>query len=407
MASEWKKSKFVGVRYRERAGKKNGIRLDKYFVLNYKVGGKVINEAVGWESQGWTAEKAFNLLAIIRANIKTGSGPRSLKEMREQNERQEAAAVREREDAAKAEITFSEFWDKEYWPSQGSKTARTRETEDGYYRKWIAPALGDIPLAHIDAAKLDALKMRLVQDGKSPGTILKVLGLIRQVWNHAVARDILQIPCPVRRVKVPKKDAARQRFLTTEEATKLLQALRKRSQGVHDEALLALFCGLRAGEIFNLTVADCNFEAKTIFLRDTKSGKNRFAYMTTEVENMLTLRTQGKAQQDLLFPAEGGKVRQWVSQTFDRVVAELAFNEGITDARQRVVFHTLRHTYASWLAQRGTPLYEVAKLMGHSSIRMTERYSHLAPDTVRRAAMSLEGILEQKPGKVVRFKREA
>lgn len=407
MASAWTKTKFVGVRYREREGKKNGIRLDKYFALNYKVAGKVINEAVGWESEGWSAEKAFKLLAIIRENIKTGAGPQTLKEMREENERQEAAAARSREAAAKAEITFSEFWDKEYLPSQTGKTARTRETEDGYYRKWIAPTLGDIPLTRIDAAKLDALKTRLVQDGKSPGTIQKVLGLVRQVWNHAMARDVLQTPCPVSRVKIPRRDAARQRFLTQEEARKLLQALRVRSQGVHDEALLALLCGLRAGEIFNLTVADCDFSAKTIFLRDTKSGKNRFAYMTAETENMLTVRVQGKGQQDLIFPAEGGKVRQWVSQTFDRVVTELGFNEGIADARQRVVFHTLRHTFASWLVQRGTPLYEVAKLMGHSTIRMTERYSHLAPDTVRRAAMNLEGILEQEPGKVISFKRGA
>jgi len=59
-----------------------------------------------------------------------------------------------------------------------------------------------------------------------------------------------------------------------------------------------------------------------------------------------------------------------------------------------MVIHTLRHTFASWLVQRGTPLYTVSKLMGHSSIKMTERYAHLAPDTQRAAAMDLEGILK-------------
>jgi integrase len=85
-------------------------------------------------------------------------------------------------------------------------------------------------------------------------------------------------------------------------------------------------------------------------------------------------------------------------------VAELGFNKGITDARQKLVFHSLRHTFASWLVQRGTPIYEVAKLLGHSTVRMTERYSHLAPDTVRQAALGLGGILDKKPGTVLPFK---
>jgi integrase len=76
-------------------------------------------------------------------------------------------------------------------------------------------------------------------------------------------------------------------------------------------------------------------------------------------------------------------------------VKDLALNEGISDNRQKVVIHTTRHTFASWLVQKGTPLYTVSKLMGHSSIRMTERYAHLAPDTQRAAAMELEGIFRQ------------
>ncbi len=67
----------------------------------------------------------------------------------------------------------------------------------------------------------------------------------------------------------------------------------------------------------------------------------------------------------------------------------------IKDARQKVVFHTLRHTFASWLVEKGVPLYNVAKLMGHSTIDMTQRYSHLAPDSLRSAAMCLSNEISQ------------
>jgi site-specific recombinase XerD len=69
---------------------------------------------------------------------------------------------------------------------------------------------------------------------------------------------------------------------------------------------------------------------------------------------------------------------------------ELGFNAGVTDRRQRVVFHTLRHTFASWLVQNGTDLYTVSKLLGHSDISMTQRYSHLSDDTLQRAVKNLE-----------------
>jgi integrase len=71
-------------------------------------------------------------------------------------------------------------------------------------------------------------------------------------------------------------------------------------------------------------------------------------------------------------------------------------NDGIIDRRRKVVFHTLRHTFASWLVQMGTPLYAVSRLLGHSDLKMTMRYAHLAPETQRAAAMELEGILQGK-----------
>mgnify|MGYP000530601566 CR=1 FL=1 len=81
---------------------------------------------------------------------------------------------------------------------------------------------------------------------------------------------------------------------------------------------------------------------------------------------------------------KGGKITE-ISNSFSRAVKQLGFNDGITDTRQRVTFHTLRHTFASWLAIEGTPILTIKELLGHKTLAMTERYSHLIPDAKKEA----------------------
>lgn len=97
-------------------------------------------------------------------------------------------------------------------------------------------------------------------------------------------------------------------------------------------------------------------------------------------------------QEGYIFKARnGGKITD-LSDTFQRTVDKLGFNDGITDPRQKVVFHTLRHTYASWLVMKGVDLYTTQKLMGHKSNQMTQRYAHLAPGYLEKAVNSLDSI---------------
>lgn len=154
------------------------------------------------------------------------------------------------------------------------------------------------------------------------------------------------------------------RFLSQEQAKELLHALKLRSQDVYDEALLSILCGPRAGEIYNLTWGDIDLKNGTVFIRDLKNTRNRYAFISEDVEARLKRRYQEQATTDLIFPTYNGKPRMWVSDTL-------------------------------WLVQQGTPLHTVAELMDHSTIEMTRRYSHLAPDTLRKAAFSLQGHLSE------------
>lgn len=385
---------YPGVRYRDHATRKHGIKPDRYFFIRYKLDGKDKEEGVGWASAGMTAEKANKILAEIRENLRKGTGPRTLEEQREQNEAKRLAEEKAREEAERRNVPFGDFFDKQYMPVQEArKVSGSIVAEKNLYKKWIKPILKNVSLPDISVAHIEKLTVSMKKAGKSPATIKYAIAVISQVWNFARDREIVDKESPTRRIKKPKLDNKRVRFLTEQEARQLLDALWKRSVDVHDITLFSLFCGARASEIFGLQWADIDLERGTIYLRDTKSKVSRHAYITQEMREVLTRRHEGQSRNQLVFPSTKGTEITRISNTFDIVIGELGFNEGVEDTRQKVVFHTLRHTFASWLAQRGVPLYTIAKLTGHSELRMVERYAHLAPDGVKEAAMMLEGAI--------------
>ena len=411
MAVTWHKTGFLGVRYRKHSSRKNGVEFDRCYSIRYKIDGKDKEEVVGWGSEGTTPETAFLDLAKIRENIRKGIAPQSLAAIRRQNEQQaeeEAKALRLQEKAA---ITFSDFWDSEYFPeAKLEKRPTTMESEYWLFSKWIKPQLGNIPLQKIGVLQVKELSLHAQEAGKSAATVRYILAVVSQVWRKASQQGLVDGENPVSKVKKPRKDNRRMRFLSPEEANRLLEALEPRSMDVYDAATLSLFSGLRAGEIHALTWGDIDWTNGTIFVRDPKNKNNRHAFISNEVKKMLERRMDKQAKTALIFPATNGKVRRWVSDTFARVVDALGFNDTgafatnkvgekvpikIQDDRQRVVFHTLRHTFASWLVQGGTPLYTVGELMGHTTLEMTRRYSHLAPSSLKEAAFSLQGKLEE------------
>ena len=404
MARHYIKTAFVGVRYREHESRKHGVRPDRYFFVRYKLDGKDKEEGLGWSSQGWTAQKAAEKLAKLKEAQRTGEGAITLAQKRQQaaaarHAEAEARAVEEREN-----ITLAQAWEKYLPVAQANKAVHTAYAEEAAYRLWLSPTLANKPLRDIKPIHLERIKKAMTEAGRSAQTIRHVLAALRQVFNFAKRHGLYAGDNPVSLVKKPSADARRLRFLTHEEADRLLAALAERESNVHDMALLALHCGLRAGEIFSLTWGDVDMERGVLILRDTKSGKTRAAYMTEAVAAMLA-DMERRGHNDLVFlSANGGRIVQ-ITETFNRVVAALGFNNGVTDPRQKVVFHTLRHTFASWLVEQGVDLYSVKELMGHGTLAMTERYSHLSPDKLRRAVKTLEAGMDaaKARGKVVKI----
>ena len=100
-------------------------------------------------------------------------------------------------------------------------------------------------------------------------------------------------------------------------------------------------------------------------------------------------RQGGKGGERVFPPVAGGAERSHLSAQFAKLVGELGFNDGIEDTRHKIVFHSLRHTFASWLALAGTDIYRIKTLMRHRNIQMTMRYAHLIPDATREAVHKL------------------
>lgn len=396
MAVEWHTTKYPGVRYREHKARKNGVGFDRCFSIRYKIDGKDKEEAVGWGTEGMTAEKATKILGEIKENIRLGGGPQSLREKREIG--QEKARL-EKEQAQRRKLqakTFSEFWEETYWPEAGlSKKKNSTRTELGLYKIWLQPEIGDMPLHELEAKRLQAVINKAKMVGRSARTLQYMMAVVSQVWNLAVRDKIVQGEAPTKGVNLPKINNKRTEFLTPERASQLLAVLKKRSPDMHDEALLSMSSGLRSGEIHTLCWGDVDDENRLLLIRDAKNGEDRRAPITAQVRQMLKSRYNGQGKNELIFPATNGKQRQLVSATFRKVVKELGFNDGVTDSKQRICFHSLRHTAASWATQEGSSPYEVKELLGHKSLAMVTRYSHLAPDAMKKVASHLEDKLSE------------
>lgn len=395
---------YPGVRYQKHKTRKHGIGPDKYFMIRYQHQGKRKEEGLGWASEGWSAKKAADELARIREAQRTGRGAQSLNEAREiARQEKEADAERLKDEELKA-ITFSEFWDKEYFPScQAEKKPLSWQAEESWFKNWIQPGIGNKRLADVSQIDIERIKSTMDKAKLSPRSIQYCLAVIRQVFNEAARRRRFRGENPAKMVKVSLGDNKRVGFLTQEKAAELLAELKNRSLQLHDIALLALHCGLRESEVFSLTWDCVDFEQGSLFIKETKGKKNRHAFMTTDVKKMLMARYQGIDSGFVFLDRNGSRIQR-ISASFFRAVDALGLNRGVTDRRQKVVFHTLRHTFASWLVQGGEPLYTVSKLLGHSTTAMTERYSHLAPDNMRGAVERMEANLnEVKNGKVLRF----
>jgi integrase len=396
--SQYQSTKFPGVRTREHAARKHGIKPDRYFLIRYQADGKRKEEGLGWASEGWTAEKAALKLAELKQAAKTGQGETRLSEKRKAKRKAEQEAAAQKVERERRAITYRQYFTEHYLPEiERDKSRIAVRDETSVHKNSILPNIGDIPLVQIGEDELKRITRSMDAAGRAPRTIQLALAFVRMVINHAMRSRYHAGPNPVSimpRNSRPKVENRRLRFFSHAEAEKMLNLLEGKSRDVHDMTLLSLYCGLRAGEVFNLTWQHVDLAHRHVTLTETKGGKDRTVPMPERVFEMFRSRKEGFGDA-LVFPDSKGRKRDRMSKTFDRAVDELGLNAGVSDSKSRLVFHSCRHTCASWLVQAGVPLITVKEILGHSTIALTERYSHLAPDGTRAALRVMEQALQK------------
>ena len=179
-----------------------------------------------------------------------------------------------------------------------------------------------------------------------------------------------------------------------------MPALRVKSERVYAMSMMSLYSGLRFAEVAGLKWKDLNFETGKISVMG-KGGKPRTVPLHPILEEMLLeMQKNYTKNTDIIFSDYRGNVTGKLSRTFWIVLKELGLNKGIEEKRDKLDFHSFRHTYATRLAELGTPLTVLRDLLGHADLQMVSRYAHVMPgsadEAVRRLRRPTQKVIQMK-----------
>jgi integrase len=308
----------------------------------------------------WTREDAENALAAIVLKLEQPKAPASGLTLSQAAERYLAAKARKRSVANDRRIL-------EHFKTEFGKDTALTEITASRISEYRAKRLG-VKLGH-SAQPL------------SPAAVNRPLALLRHLLR--LACDEWEVLPAVPKIRLEKESQGRLRWLMPEEASNLLEKCRTQNNpNLADLAELALYTGMRQGELLGLTWDRVDRARGVVLLERTKSGRRREVPLNGPADAILARRAPDAASDALVFGTQS-----WY--TFRGHWTAAVNAAGLEDFR----FHDLRHTFASWAVQRGATLPELKDLLGHSSLAMVMRYAHLSPEHLRSAVARLDTVL--------------
>lgn len=293
-------------------------------------------------------------------------------------------------------------------PKKTAGTHRFAKTMCDRFVNWLGDD-ADLPLDQIPTSRVTEYQASLINGDAAVNTVTAAVWRVGTVFRWHRDREIrdaqeqkrvaraLHVPLDPDSVSTARTH--RTRCLTEGEAERLLAACPGR---LLCPVAIGLFAGLRIDEVMHLRPSfDIDLKLGLLTVQEQpgwrpKSGKRRFVPIAAPLRPLLEQHLARYASEEWLVPmlGDGSRPQNPNSFTthFKRIIADAELVAGRKDPRG-VVFHTLRHTFASWLAERGVDLYTISQLLGNSLKQVEMTYAHLSPDFKAAAISKLAGVV--------------
>lgn len=372
----------------------------KSYYVRYRIRGKQTRYMIGRTTE-FTPAQARDAARTALAGINLGSDP-----------------LETRKPIKKAK-TFGQFIDDDYSPwvtthrkAAASTLARIRKNFAEHWNKPLTDVTGWI------VEKWRQQRLNHPTKAAKPATVNRDLNALKAALAKAVEWELLELH-PLTKVKLSKIDSdAVVRYLAPTERSDLLAALDQRERSKRAErvkgnawrrerryaempdlnaqafvdhlkptVIVSLNTGLRQGELLSLTWGDVDLpgQSLTVHGANAKSGKTRHVPLNSQALNALAQwRQQAPEKQQLVFPGPGGKRMVDVKSAWSRLLKDAKI--------ENFRWHDMRHDFASRLVMAGIDLNTVRELLGHSDLKMTIRYAHLAPQHKAQAVEKMLSI---------------
>ncbi len=283
--------------------------------------------------------------------------------------------------------TFDEMMEKYLREHSAINKAEGSYVNDVCYLRHLSEVFSGLTLDKIIPRLINEYKGKRISEGIKPATLKNELVCLSHVFNIAIREWEWTNINPVKKIKIPNPNNQRDRWLTYEEQKKLLDACYDR-EWLKDVIIFDLNTGLRQGEIMNLQWSDIDMSRKTVIIHKTKNKEKRTIPLNETVMELLKAKSKVVSIKGYVFSQHGTELT--------RIKIQRQFSTALKRARiTNFRFHDLRHTFATRLAQAGVDLYTISKLLGHKDIKMTQRYAHHCPESLRRGVNILDNLNNQ------------
>ena len=299
-------------------------------------------------------------------------------------------------------IKFNDLWEEFLKYAKANKKSWIMDKQN--YNKHLKPVFGDMPIKNLKSLDFENFKEKLISKGYAAQTVKHQLTLARTIINYAIKHEIIKNyinPISNGKVKMPDIDNQRLGFLTKEQAKQLLNILALTDEKTYHLTILLLYTGARFSEITGassqknksneetgLKWSDINFNTNHIYFKKTKNGNARHIYINDVLLQTINYLNEKKKSNLVISTSTGGIILRMPDHFMSVLEGAIPGNKEEI-SQNKITAHSLRHTHASWLAMDGLDILQIKEQLGHKTLEMTLRYSHLVPNRRHEATKAL------------------